>query len=67
MFYIKKIKINFSFLCLVRSKNSHQSNAPLLSSSLKVYFKLKGVGKGDISFRASKRAVKDVIGCLRDY
>lgn len=46
--------------------NQKKLNAPLLSSSLNLYFKLKGVGKSDIFFRASKRAVKNIIECLRD-
>ena len=34
---------------------------PKLSEALEIYFKLKGHGKGDIFFRASKRAIKDTI------
>ena len=39
---------------------------PKLSNALQTYFKLKGIGKGDIFFRASRRAVKDVIYLLKD-
>ena len=39
---------------------------PKLSNALQTYFKLKGLGKGDIFFRASRRAVKDVIDLLKD-
>jgi integrase len=39
---------------------------PTLSDALQTYFKLKGAGKGDIFFRASRRAVKDVIDLLKD-
>ena len=46
--------------------NHTESNAPILSSSLDLYFKLKGAGKGNIFFRASRRAVKNVIECLGD-
>ena len=65
-FRLKKLKSTLPSYIRLNQKNPHQSNAPLLSSSLKVYFKLKVEGKGDIFFRASKRAVKDVIGCLGD-
>ena len=39
---------------------------PKLSDALQTYFKLKGIGKGEIFFRASRRAVKDVINLLKD-
>ena len=39
---------------------------PKLSDALKTYFKLKGKGKGEIFFRATRRAVKDVIALLKD-
>ena len=44
----------------------NQSNIPTLSESLATYFKLKGAGKGEIFFRASRRAVRDVIALLKD-
>ncbi len=59
---VKKFK---TFMKLDKAIHT-ESNAPLLSSSLNLYFKLKGVGKGDIFFRASRRAVKNVIECLGD-
>ena len=59
---VKKFKTFMNF----DDANQKKSNAPLLSSSLNLYFKLKGVGKGDIFFRASKRAVKNIIECLGD-
>ena len=65
-FRLKTFRSIFPSYVRLDQKNPHQSNAPLLSSSLKVYFKLKGAGKGDIFFRASKRALRDVIGCLGD-
>jgi len=39
---------------------------PKLSDALQTYFKLKGKGKGEIFFRATKRAVRDVIALLKD-
>ena len=45
---------------------ANQSNIPTLSESLATYFKLKGAGKGEIFFRASRRAVRDVIALLKD-
>ena len=39
---------------------------PKLSDALQIYFKLKGKGKGEIFFRATRRAVRDVIGLLKD-
>ena len=39
---------------------------PKLSNALQTYFKLKGIGKGEVFFRASRRAVNDVIALLKD-
>ena len=39
---------------------------PKLSDALQTYFKLKGKGKGEIFFRATRRAVTDVIALLKD-
>ena len=39
---------------------------PKLSDALQTYFKLKGKGKGEIFFRAARRAVRDVIALLKD-
>ena len=39
---------------------------PKLSDALQIYFKLKGKGKGEIFFRATRRAVRDVIALLKD-
>ena len=39
---------------------------PKLSDALQTYFKLKGKGKGEIFFRATRRAVRDVIALLKD-
>ena len=39
---------------------------PKLSDALQTYFKLKGKGKGEIFFRATRRAVRDVIDLLKD-
>ena len=39
---------------------------PKLSDALQTYFKLKGKGKGEIFFRATRRAVRDVITLLKD-
>ena len=39
---------------------------PKLSDALQTYFKLKGNGKGEIFFRATRRAVRDVIALLKD-
>ena len=51
----------------VTQKNSpKRAQNPTLSDALQTYFKLKGAGKGDIFFRASRRAVKDVIELLKD-
>ncbi len=43
-----------------------EKDLPTLSESLEIYFKLKGHGKGDIFFRASRSAIKDVISLLND-
>ena len=65
-FRVNKFKSIYPSYVKFDQKHNHQSNAPLLSSSLKVYFKLKGAGKGDIFFRASERAVRNVTECLGD-
>ena len=39
---------------------------PKLSDALQTYFKLKGKGKGEVFFRATRRAVRDVIALLKD-
>ena len=48
-----------------RSITQNQPSIPRLSEALQTYFKLKGSGKGEIFFRASRRAVRDVIGLLK--
>ena len=49
-----------------RSITQNQSSFPRLSEALQTYFKLKGSGKGEIFFRASRRALRDVISLLKD-
>ena len=49
-----------------RSITQNQYSIPRLSEALQTYFKLKGSGKGEIFFRASRRAVRDVISLLKD-
>ena len=49
-----------------RSIIQNQPSIPRLSEALQTYFKLKGSGKGEIFFRASRRAVRDVISLLKD-
>ena len=49
-----------------RSITQNQRSIPRLSEALQTYFKLKGSGKGEIFFRASRRAVRDVITLLKD-
>ena len=49
-----------------RSITQNQPSIPRLSEALQTYFKLKGSGKGEIFFRASRRAVRDVISLLKD-
>ena len=39
---------------------------PKLSDALQTYFKLKGKGKCEIFYRATRRAVRDVIALLKD-
>ena len=52
---------------LKNSSNTKKINhIPRLSEALQTYFKLKGSGKGEIFFRASRRAVRDVTGLLKD-
>ena len=48
------------------SITQNQPSIPRLSEALQTYFKLKGSGKGEIFFRASRRAVRDVISLLKD-
>ena len=49
-----------------RSITQNQPSIPRLSEALQTYFKLKGSGKGEIFFRAFRRAVRDVITLLKD-
>ncbi len=49
-----------------RSITQNRYSIPRLSEALQTYFKLKGSGKGEIFFRASRRAVRDVITLLKD-
>ncbi len=52
---------------LKNSSNTKKINhIPRLSEALQTYFKLKGSGKGEIFFRASRRVVRDVISLLKD-
>ena len=51
---VKKFKTFMNF----DDANQKKSNAPLLSSSLNLYFKLKGVGKGDIFLEHPKEQLK---------
>ena len=65
------LRINNSNLTTIPTQITEQNSPkmlqnPTLSDSLQTYFKLKGAGKGDIFFRASRRAVKDVIELLKD-
>jgi integrase len=46
--------------------SSKMDQNPKLSNALQTYFKLKGIGKGEVFFRASRRAVNDVIALLKD-
>ena len=49
-----------------KDMRQHFSQNPKLSDALQTYFKLKGKGKGEIFFRATRRAVRDVIALLKD-
>ena len=46
--------------------SQRRAQNPKLSDALQTYFKLKGKGKGEIFFRATRRAVRDVIALLKD-
>ena len=56
------LKTPFSFPGEVADKS-----APTLSDALNDYLKLKGNGKGEIFFRASKRVVADIIHQIGNY
>ena len=53
-------------LLVNHEETKSDTDIPTLSDSLEIYFKLKGHGKGDIFFRASRRAIKDVVSLLND-
>jgi len=53
-------------LLVNHKETKSDTDIPTLSDSLEIYFKLKGHGKGDIFFRASRRAIKDVVSLLND-
>jgi hypothetical protein len=65
------LRINNGDISIIPTQITQQNSPkraqnPTLSDALQTYFKLKGAGKGDIFFRASRRAVKDVIYLLKD-
>ena len=65
------LRINNGDLSIIPTQITQQNSPkreqnPTLSDALQTYFKLKGIGKGEIFFRASRRAVKDVIDLLKD-
>ena len=65
------LRINNGDITIIPTQITQQNSPkraqnPTLSDALQTYFKLKGVGKGEIFFRASRRAVKDVIYLLKD-
>ena len=65
------LRINNGDLSIIPTQVTQQNSPkrvqnPSLSDALQTYFKLKGIGKGEIFFRASRRAVKDVIDLLKD-
>ena len=65
------LRINNGDITIIPTQVTQQNSPkraqnPTLSDALQTYFKLKGVGKGEIFFRASRRAVKDVIDLLKD-
>ena len=65
------LRINNNDITIIPTQVTQQNSPkraqnPTLSDALQTYFKLKGVGKGEIFFRASRRAVKDVIYLLKD-
>ena len=51
---------------LTQQISQKRAQNPKLSDALQTYFKLKGKGKGEIFFRATRRAVRDVIALLKD-
>jgi len=62
----KNTEIPLENLLVNTDQTKSEIFVPKLSDALKIYFKLKGHGKGDIFFRASKRAIKDTINLLND-
>jgi integrase len=65
------LRINNNDITIIPTQVTQQNSPkraqnPTLSDALQTYFKLKGAGKGEIFFRASRRAVKDVIYLLKD-
>lgn len=60
------MKIYSYFLILTQQIFQKGAQIPKLSDALQTYFKLKGKGKGEIFFRATRRAVRDVIDLLKD-
>ena len=62
----KNTEIPLENLLVNTFQTKSETFAPKLSDALEIYFKLKGHGKGDIFFRASKRAIKDTINLLKD-
>ena len=62
----KNTEIPLENLLVNTDQTKSETFAPKLSDALEIYFKLKGHGKGDIFFRASKRAIKDTINLLND-
>ena len=62
----KNTEIPLENLLVNTDQTKSETFAPKLSDALEIYFKLKGHGKGEIFFRASKRAIKDTINLLKD-
>jgi len=62
----KNTEIPLEKLLINNGKTKSETFVPKLSDALEIYFKLKGHGKGDIFFRASKRAIQDTINLLKD-
>ena len=65
------LRINNGDLSIIPTQITQQNSPkrvqnPSLSDALQTYFKLKGIGKGEVFFRASRRAVNDVIALLKD-
>ena len=67
-FYLRVKDENTVLFTYQFTRQTHQKSPqnPKLSDALKTYFKLKGKGKGEIFFRATRRAVRDVIALLKD-